>query len=198
MFSSLRLLTLAAAVGTAFAQFPANITDHKRIDLGNGIGVRYKEPKLCETTEGVNSYSGFLDIADDKHLFFWFFESRNHPESDPITLWLNGGPGADNMGGLFDEIGPCSLNEDGTSTVLREGTSWNGISNLLFVTQPVGVGFSNGFLVGMDMLLIETILTYRRRNCRFQTPRILVAKQSSRAVSQTPTMLVSVCLCCPI
>ncbi|KPI40802.1 Carboxypeptidase-like protein [Cyphellophora attinorum] len=146
MHSALQSLMILAAAGLTLAQLPATITDHKKIDLGDGVGVRYKEPKLCETTEGVNSYSGFLDIAEDRHLFFWFFESRRNPEEDPVTLFLNGGPGADNMGGLFDEVGPCSPSDDGLTTVLRNDSSWNEISNLLFITQPVGVGFSHGFL----------------------------------------------------
>jgi carboxypeptidase C (cathepsin A) len=149
MHGVLQSLMILAAAGLTLAQLPATISDHKNIDLGDGVGVRYKEPKLCETTEGVNSYSGFLDIAEDKHLFFWFFESRRSPEEDPVTLFLNGGPGADNMGGLFDEVGPCSLSDDGLTTVLRKDSSWSEISNLLFITQPVGVGFSHGFLVSL-------------------------------------------------
>jgi carboxypeptidase C (cathepsin A) len=45
---------------------------------------------LGETTPGVNSYAGYIDLAEDKHSFFWFFESRSNPSTDPITLWLNG------------------------------------------------------------------------------------------------------------
>lgn len=44
------------------------------------------------------------------------------------------------MGGLFDEIGPCKINED-LSTELNPH-SWNELSNLVFFSQPVGVGFS--------------------------------------------------------
>ena len=50
-----------------------------------------REPKaLCDSSS--KQYSGYLDIADDAHLFYWFFESRSkHPEKDPLVLWLNGG-----------------------------------------------------------------------------------------------------------
>jgi hypothetical protein len=90
--SLLQSLTLLAATTVVVAQLPANVTDLKTIGLDDGRAVRYKTPELCETTEGVNSYSGFVDITDDKHLFFWFFETRGDKESDPTTLWLNGGP----------------------------------------------------------------------------------------------------------
>ncbi|ETN43791.1 uncharacterized protein HMPREF1541_11115 [Cyphellophora europaea CBS 101466] len=138
--SLFRTLAVISAATAALAQLPANVTDQETIDLSDGRTVRYKEPKLCETTDGVKSYAGYLDIAEDKHVFFWFFESRNDPSTDPTTLWLNGGPGADSMGGLFDEIGPCSLNEN-LETELRT-TSWNSLSNLFILSQPIGIGFS--------------------------------------------------------
>jgi cathepsin A (carboxypeptidase C) len=47
-----------------------------------------KEIKLCDPA--VQQYAGYLDI-EDRHFYFWFFESRSKPESDPVLLWLNGG-----------------------------------------------------------------------------------------------------------
>lgn len=44
--------------------------------------------KLCDPS--VQQYSGYLDISDTKHLFFWFFESRNDPAKDPLMVWMNG------------------------------------------------------------------------------------------------------------
>ena len=50
-----------------------------------------KKHTLCDP--GVKQHSGYVDTPDDAHLFFWFFESRDNPKKDPVTLWLNGGPG---------------------------------------------------------------------------------------------------------
>ncbi|VUC22891.1 unnamed protein product [Clonostachys rosea] len=124
-------------------QVPAAAEGVKTITSPAGVTLRYKEPGkdgICETTSGVNSYSGYIDIAPDVHVFFWFFESRNDPANDPVTLWLNGGPGSDSLIGLFEEIGPCQVVENGT-TVLRDH-SWTELSNVLFLSQPVGTGFS--------------------------------------------------------
>src|ERR1700754_1221302 len=93
-------LCALAATTTAVAQLPAVPTDLTTIITPQGVDIRYKEPGICETTPGVKSYSGFIDVDDDNHLFFWFFESRRDPGGDPVTLWLNGGPGADMTTGL--------------------------------------------------------------------------------------------------
>ena len=36
------------------------------------------------------SYTGYID-SGTRHLFFYFFESRNDPDSDDVLLWTNGG-----------------------------------------------------------------------------------------------------------
>jgi carboxypeptidase C (cathepsin A) len=85
-------------------QIPANATDVKTLTTPQNITIRYKEPGkegICETTPGVNSYSGYIDLDADAHTFFWFFEARKNPETAPITLWLNGGPGSDSLIGLL-------------------------------------------------------------------------------------------------
>jgi len=86
-------------------QLPADPTGVQTIISPSGVNITYKEPGkegVCETTPGVNSYAGFVNLAEDIHSFFWFFESRNDPANDPITLWLNGGPGSDSLIGLFE------------------------------------------------------------------------------------------------
>ncbi|KAF9479203.1 alpha/beta-hydrolase [Pholiota conissans] len=87
--------------------------------------------------------SGYIDIGTNMSMWFWFFESRTAPEVAPFTLWLNGGPGCSSMIGLFQENGPCHVNPDGATTVLNS-FSWNNISNMIYIDQPIGTGFSFG------------------------------------------------------
>ncbi|CAO3648403.1 unnamed protein product [Mucor hiemalis] len=108
----------------------------------NGYSIRIKNtPSSCE--EGVQ-YSGYIDKHDtDDHFFFYFFESRTDPKNDPTVLWLNGGPGCSSMLGLWMELGPCQVNSFGNDTI-RNPYSWNTAANLIFLDQPVNVGYSYG------------------------------------------------------
>ncbi|KAG2236692.1 Alpha/Beta hydrolase protein [Thamnidium elegans] len=103
--------------------------------------LRYKKPTLCDPD--VKQISGYLDVGHDKHFFFWFFESRHKPSKDPVVLWLNGGPGCSSLTGLFMELGPCTVNKEGTETVLNK-YSWNDKANVIFLDQPLNVGYSYG------------------------------------------------------
>lgn len=89
----------------------------------------------------VTQYTGYLDIKDQtKHLFFWAFESRNDPQNDPVILWLNGGPGCSSMTGLFFELGPATI--DSNLNPVHNPYSWNNNATVIFLDQPVNVGFS--------------------------------------------------------
>lgn len=124
-------------------QVPADPTGVKEITSTHGAVIRYKQPGkagVCETTPGVDDYSGYISLNEKTNMFFWFFEARENPREKPLTLWLNGGPGSDSLIGLFQEHGPCNVTED-IETQLNP-YSWNEVSNMLYLSQPVGVGFS--------------------------------------------------------
>ena len=42
---------------------PKEINDYEIATAPNNVSVRYKNPGICETTPGVNSYSGYVDLA---------------------------------------------------------------------------------------------------------------------------------------
>ncbi|KAF2156758.1 carboxypeptidase-like protein S1 [Myriangium duriaei CBS 260.36] len=98
---------------------------------------------ICETTPGVNQYSGYLSVGTNMNMWFWFFEARNSPTTAPLATWFNGGPGCSSMIGLFQENGPCHF-VNGASTPSLNPYSWNTYANMLYIDQPIGVGFSYG------------------------------------------------------
>jgi hypothetical protein len=91
------LLFLLSSNVLVHAQLPANATGVQTITSPGGISIRYKEPGICETTPGVRSYSGYVDLDNKTHMYFWFFEARENPVEAPTTLWLTGGPGSDSL-----------------------------------------------------------------------------------------------------
>ena len=109
----------------AQSQFVPAPTDLKSTTGNYDIPVRYKEvPEgICELTPGVKSYSGYADIAENEHIFWWFFEARNQdPTTAPLTVWINGGPGSSSMIGLFQELGPCTI--DANQNVVNNPYAW--------------------------------------------------------------------------
>lgn len=109
-----------------------------RHSLDHSIRIKQQNESICAA--GSPQYTGWLDVGH-KHLFFWYFESQNDPSRDPLTLWMTGGPGDSSMVGLFQEVGPCLVNEHGNGTY-HNHWGWSRNSSLLFVDQPVDVGFS--------------------------------------------------------
>ncbi|CAI0411694.1 unnamed protein product [Linum tenue] len=93
-----------------------------------------------------NQYSGYVTVNQKagRALFYWFTESpaSRQPESRPLVLWLNGGPGCSSVAyGAAEEIGPFHIRPDGKTLYLNP-YSWNNLANLLFLESPAGVGFS--------------------------------------------------------
>jgi carboxypeptidase D len=93
------------------------------------------------------SYAGLLPISDNpdetRKLFFWFFPSTAESTPEEVTIWLNGGPGCSSLSGLLTENGPFTW-EAGTLAPVQNPYSWTNLTNMLWVEQPVGVGYSQG------------------------------------------------------
>ncbi|XP_023168261.1 venom serine carboxypeptidase [Drosophila hydei] len=90
----------------------------------------------------VESYSGYLtvDKAYNSNMFFWYFPSETDPNYAPVVLWLQGGPGASSLFGLFTENGPLQLYSEGK--LQKRNYTWSKTHNLIYIDNPVGTGFS--------------------------------------------------------
>ncbi|KAJ9633743.1 hypothetical protein H2204_006741 [Knufia peltigerae] len=122
--------------------------------LDPNVSLSYKETNICETTAGVRSWTGYVNLPLDPaegrdyptHTFFWFFESRKDPRNAPLSVWLQGGPGSPSIPAAIGENGPCSVTENSVDTILNPW-SWTNEVNMLYIDQPVSVGFSYDTLV---------------------------------------------------
>ena len=136
----------------------------------------YPEYNLVNTTAlGIpyqgQMYTGYLtanDISGAK-IFYMLYaaggQSTNATlnNSNPLILWMQGGPGCSDSLGNFGEIGPIGINfTNGTAVPFVQNVTWNDQYNLLFVDQPVGVGYSpaNGDEVNSATQAAEYMQTF--------------------------------------
>lgn len=112
--------------------------------LKNGTADKARELSAI-TFDGANfvhSYSGYFTVnkTANSNMFFWYFEAANNTDKAPVILWLQGGPGASSLFGLFTENGPFYVDTD-MKLIARE-FSWHNDHHLIYLDNPVGTGFS--------------------------------------------------------
>ncbi|CAG9790103.1 unnamed protein product [Diatraea saccharalis] len=117
----------------------------------NGNITAGRELSRVHFTEYLNitSYSGFFTVnkAYDSNQFFWYFPAIDGNKTAPLLVWLQGGPGASSLFGLFEENGPIRMEEIGAYFDRRQCT-WAANHHVLYIDNPVGTGFSftnNGY-----------------------------------------------------
>ena len=106
-------------------------------------------------------FSGYVDIGPRGKLFYWFVESQSAtPANDPVLLWTNGGPGCSGLVGFLTENGPFRPTANGTLALNPQ--AWNLLANMVYIEQPVGVGYSvaNGVLKYSDALAASDNLAF--------------------------------------
>lgn len=111
----------------------------KPIHVTTSNGVQHEH--YCGSTKQDSGYIKLPNKVDD-HYFFWYFEARRNPETAPLVLWLNGGPGGSSMLALLTENGPCRVRPDLSTE--SNPYSWTNEANVVWLDQPTNVGFSYG------------------------------------------------------
>ncbi|KAL0436932.1 UNVERIFIED_CONTAM: Serine carboxypeptidase-like 47 [Sesamum radiatum] len=97
---------------------------------------RIRFPHLSErgaTVEILGHHAGYFRLPHTR-------SARNNRSTDPVVVWLTGGPGCSGSVASFYENGPFHL-ADNLSLIWND-FGWDKVSNLIYVDQPIGTGFS--------------------------------------------------------
>ncbi|CAN4092176.1 unnamed protein product [Withania somnifera] len=83
--------------------------------------------------------TGYVGVGDseDVQLFYYFIKSESNPESDPVLLWITGGPGCS---------GPITFEaveyNGSLPKMILNPYSWTEVASVIFLDLLVGTGFS--------------------------------------------------------
>ena len=98
---------------------------------------------------------GYIDIYNkDNSMWYWHFRSEKDPETAPLVLWFQGGPGGASTNDVFNTNGPFLFHDwpkGGIKAKLRK-ISWNQIVNIVYIDFPLGVGFSTVTTDGLSLV----------------------------------------------
>ncbi|MCJ1418966.1 hypothetical protein MMC32_005317 [Xylographa parallela] len=171
------ILPLLFQVPAGLGQFPpstANVTTIQSPANGN-ITISFKSPVIgtCTTVfASQQQYTGYVSLPPytlapiqqdyPVNTFFWFIEARSSPQTAPLTIYINGGPGSSSMVGLFQESGPCEVVEiaNGQLGTQPRDWGWDRSSNVLYIDQPNQVGFSYDVLANGSLNLLNAAVSF--------------------------------------
>jgi carboxypeptidase C (cathepsin A) len=136
-------------------------------------------------TPNFNHFSGYLNLKDThKFIHYWLVEAEASPETAPLVFWTNGGPGCSGLIGFMTEQGPFRPDADG---IIQPNTyAWNKNANMVFLEQPVGVGFSyslnsDDYRIGDDQAAqdnLATILAFFEKFPHFNHTALYITSES--------------------
>ena len=123
-----------------------------------------------------NQFSGYINLpGTEKQIHYWFVESevlsvQEGENTAPVVFWTNGGPGCSGLIGFLTEQGP--FRPDANGNVNANPYAWNKVANMVFLEQPVGVGFSysnndDDYKIGDDQAAKDNLATIRGFLSRF-------------------------------
>ncbi|XP_044735684.1 retinoid-inducible serine carboxypeptidase-like [Chrysoperla carnea] len=126
----------------------------------------------------------YAEVRKGAHMFWWLYYTTAHvenPESKPLLIWLQGGPGVSSTGiGNFEEFGPLDSNLN------RRNHTWVKDYNVIFIDNPVGTGFSyvdstsllttNNAQIARD--LVECLRSFYKKLPQFENTPLYITSES--------------------
>jgi len=99
-------------------------------------------PKFLHPQLQFAQHSGYVLVNStyNANLFYWMFESQSNPATDPVILWMTGGPGCSSELAVLFENGPYTVGSN--NQLVPNPYSWNKRANVIYIDQPAGTGFS--------------------------------------------------------
>lgn len=110
-----------------------------------------------------NQFSGYINLpGTQKNIHYWLVEAEQDADTKPLVFWTNGGPGCSGLIGFLTEQGPFRPTSEGD--IQLNPYAWNKIANMVFLEQPVGVGFSysdveDDYKIGDDQAAKDNLAT---------------------------------------
>uniref|UniRef100_A0A0E0GTB2 carboxypeptidase D n=1 Tax=Oryza nivara TaxID=4536 RepID=A0A0E0GTB2_ORYNI len=117
--------------------------------------------------------TGYVSVDEETgtELFYYFVESERSPSTDPVILWLTGGPLCSGFTALVFEVGPMNFvlapYNGSLPRLVNNQYSWTKIASIIFLDTPVGSGFSyardpKGYNVG-DISSSLQVVTFLKK-----------------------------------
>ena len=105
------------------------------------------EDKVTEPLPHCNvqneMYSGYLDLGEGREHHYVYVKALEAPETAPLVIWFNGGPGCSSMIGFITENGPCNFLDDADEFPSDNPHAWTDKVNMVYLESPSGVGYNN-------------------------------------------------------
>eukprot|EP00929_Paragymnodinium_shiwhaense_P122468 TRINITY_DN9521_c0_g1_i1.p1 TRINITY_DN9521_c0_g1~~TRINITY_DN9521_c0_g1_i1.p1 ORF type:complete len:634 (+),score=135.06 TRINITY_DN9521_c0_g1_i1:94-1902(+) len=102
-------------------------------------------------------WTGYIDAGTPPsgkgtmYFHYWMVQAEQHPETAPVLIWYNGGPGASSLFGIFQEFGPLLLTEEsfdsnfletGLPSPILNPSRWSQTHTLVAIDSPPPMGLS--------------------------------------------------------
>eukprot|EP01071_Lankesteria_metandrocarpae_P010157 Lankesteria_metandrocarpae@DN5299_c2_g1_i1.p1 len=118
-------------------------------DIAVDTDPQSRRAALRDIFLGADLESGYIRVGKNGGAMFYLLDryqpvQNSEAKQDvPLILWLTGGPGCSSFLAFLTENGSVTLTTNNNATTMqRNPHSWSHAGHVVYVDQPIGVGFS--------------------------------------------------------